>query len=80
MPEKPPSLIILETHVLQNSLDMPRPDNVQSGDRLRHARYGSPSCLLQIFGLGLPEQFCNTCDSLQAQTQEGCCLHQPRDM
>ncbi len=38
--------------VLQNRSDMPQSENLQKGDRRRHAEPGSTSCILQILGLG----------------------------
>ncbi len=38
--------------VLQNSLDMPQSENLQKGNRQRHAWSASTSCLLQFLRLG----------------------------
>ncbi len=43
---------IYQTHVLQNSSDMPQSENLQRSNRQRHAGSGSTSCVLQIFRLG----------------------------
>ncbi len=40
------------SQILQKCLGMPRPEIVQNGNRPRHARYGSPLCLLQSSRLG----------------------------
>ncbi len=45
-------MLLWSPQVLQISLDMPQPANLQNGDRQRHAWCGSTPGLLQISGLG----------------------------